>query len=114
MTAFSFMSSVFPVDQGPLKKINCCSQSMISASSFVHNALEVSLASLGLDLAFCRHTLHLGNNIIGYGAKDADWLGERHKGEALHQEHILGMTRSHALRPHFPDFSHQAILYFIV
>ena len=53
MTAFSFMSSVFPVDQGPLKKINCCSQSMISASSFVHNALEVSLASLGLDLAFC-------------------------------------------------------------
>ena len=63
MTAFSFMSSVFPVDQGPLKKINCCSQSMISASSFVHNALEVSLASLGLDLAFCRHTLHLGNNI---------------------------------------------------
>ena len=35
-----------------------------------HNALEVSLANLGLDLAFCRHTLHLGNNIT-YSA----WLG---------------------------------------
>ena len=69
-----------------------------------NNVLEI-LTKLGFCLACCTLAGHLVMDVAGNGAVGADWMGEHHKGKALHQGHILWMAWDHSLCPHFLNWA---------
>ena len=67
--------------------------------------LEVTLTSLGFCLACCGLADHLGMDVASNDAVGADWMGEHHKDEVLHQEHILWMAWDHLFCPHYLNWA---------
>ena len=48
-------------------------------------------------------------DISGNGAGGADWMGEHHKDEALHQRDILWVARNNSLRPNSLELDTEAV-----